>query len=294
MPANSSGNVDRNLHKAADPSDRSSETPKVGLRGAAGGVYIGPVLSIASGGKESSVSHAVTSSGGGAEDSTGYRKSDTYAADGDSGLGTASSSARPTGRTMYRGDGVQGGSTPGRPIASGTDHVLSGGGYATGTFDKRSTIAGEGGIALGHAGRGSRVLGETVTTSGKKNVRANFLPRPTTQAGADPASGVVQVVGGVAAGRIDCDLHADDITGGANGRSGVEVVAFTRNTDTDTDLAFAKKADFDSTTSGGAITGLTAGTYAVYVRFKAGVETADTQPQTHVGPYSARTTATVT
>ena len=140
-------NVDSHLHNAGgtennDGPEREGDAPKRALRGAAGGVYIGPARIDAG---DSNTAHATGAAPGGVDGSTGYRKANSYFADGDAtggGQGGGTAVVRPTGRTFYSGDGVQGGSTPGRPIASGTDHLM------TGNFDKRSSIAGDGGVTV--------------------------------------------------------------------------------------------------------------------------------------------------
>lgn len=289
-------NVDSDLHNSGDmsPADRSSETPKKSLRGAAGGVYIGPILSVASGAKESSLSHATGAAGGGVEDSTGYRASDTYAADGDSGLGDDLSTVRPTGRTMYRGDGVQGGSVVGYPAqrsgqraAADAGDSLTAGGAAAAFMDKRSTIAGEGGRALGHQGRGTRVLGTTVSTGGTyQGVNQVRIPRPTLGVAENPAAGTTAVYAG-AVGGIALDAHANDITGGSNDLAGFEVLVYTRGSDTDEDGGLVAKFSQDSAAAADFTTGITSGvTYAVYTRF--------VDPDGNLGPLSARGTVTAT
>ena len=261
--------------------------PKRSLRGAIGAIFAGPIISSAAIAGPSSPTHATGAAAGGAEDSTGYREADSYGIDGNTGgmLGAPEiSETRPTGRTRYLGSGVQGGSTPGRRIASG-DHVLAGGGYAGGggTFDKRTTIDGEGGRVLGAAGRGTAVANETVTAVAPPG------GRPTVGAAANPAAGTVGIVDGTA-GVMQVDLHADDITGGANGRAGALVSVFARDTDTDVDK---KSALFFGTVDGGTdITTLftpTAGTYAIYVAWR--YKRADGGYA--YGPFSARTTLVV-
>ena len=137
MPtSNTITNVEKKLHVDGGP-DLGGDTPKKSLRGAAGGVYVGPV-------RPNSASHITGSEAGGAEDSTGFRESDTYDASGGTGRvtgssdGTVTTNVRPTGRTAGLADGVQGGSTPGRPISSG-NHVLAGGGYGGGR-DRKSVV----------------------------------------------------------------------------------------------------------------------------------------------------------
>jgi len=270
--------------------------PKRSLRGALAGIFFGPLAGVdgAAIAGPTTPTHATGAAPGGVEDSTGSRRSDTYAADANTGgmLGAPSTTdTRPTGRTRFLGDGVQGGSLPGRPIASGTDHVLAGGGYATGTFDKRTTIDGEGGRALGAAGRGSSVSGETVSVKTSKLGSAPAaLSRPTVGAAANPASGTVALVDGTG-GVMQIDLHADDITGGASGRAGALISVFARDTDTDVDK---KSALFFGTVDGGTDIGTLftpgAGTYAIYVAWRY----LRKDGGFGYGPYAARTVLTVT
>jgi len=294
-------NVDKELHNpevtfANLIRERTTSKAKRALRGAAGGIYIGPVLSMASGAKESSISHATGAAAGGADTSTGYRASNTYFADGDAtggGTGGATGTARVTGRTMYRGDGTFGGSVVGYPAqragqraAAATGDSLSASGSAAAFIDKRSSIFGDGGHALGSAGRGTRVLGTTVTGSGVGQASGQpRIVRPTIQEGANPAAGVVSVGDGT--GLVTCDLHADDITDGARGLAGCVVYIFARDADTDEDLALVAKGDHDSTTEGTLTgsSGLAAATYSCYAAFK---DTAG-----NIGPWSARSTVVV-
>ena len=272
-------NVDSKLHDSGSPRDRVSEKPKIGLRGAAGGIYVGPILSTASGAKESSITHATGANPGGAEDSTGYRKSDTYFQDGTEGMGEApTAQTRPTGRTSFTGvvTGLPSGtSVPGYPAQRARQRAVALGGGAF--LDKRSTGAGEFGGALGSDRGGSRVLGESVTA-------ALRVPRPLVGTSANPSAGTVAVIDGTA--KLTVDLNASDVTAYA----GAEVILYERGTDTDEDGAFVgKSALFDSATEGdltfdGSAT-LAAGVYAVYTRF---VDN-DGKP----GPLSARGTATV-
>jgi hypothetical protein len=268
--------------------------PKRSLRGAVAALFAGPIISKAATAGPSSPTHATGLAGGGVEDSTGSREADSYGIDGNTGgmAGAPSTTdTRPTGRTRFLGDGVQGGSTPGRPIASGTDHVLAGGGYATGTFDKRTTIDGEGGRALGASGRGTSVADETVTVkSSKLGATPAALGRPTVGAAANPAAGTVALVDGTG-GVMQIDLHADDITGGTNGRAGALVSVFKRDTDTDVDL---KSAIFFGTVDGGTDIGTMftpgAGIYAVYTAWRYLRKDGGFS----YGPFSARATLTVT
>lgn len=286
-------NVDSKLFNAGDrtPADRSSEKPKKSLRGAAGGTYIGPVLSTAAIG-DSSITHATGAAGGGVEDSTGYRESDTYTMGTD--VAAATATARVTGRSLYRANGIPGGSVPGYPAqrsgqraaaASGSGLTAEGGAGAF--MDKRSNVYGDGGVALGSAGRGTRVIAGTVTASGVGQASGQpRLPAPLVEDSDAPAAGTVGIIAGAA--KFTCDLHADDVTNGANGYAGVTVVGYLRGTDTDEDLGDPVfKAEFDSATEGDLVTGLTAATaYAMYVRFK---DTAG-----NLGPFSARFVNTTT
>ena len=75
-------NVDKELHNPEVTNanlikERTTSKPKRALRGAAGGTYVGPVLSTAAIG-DSSITHATGIAAGGVEDSTGFRESDTY------------------------------------------------------------------------------------------------------------------------------------------------------------------------------------------------------------------------
>jgi hypothetical protein len=286
-------NVDSKLFNTTDrsPADRSSEKPKRALRGAAGGIYIGPVLSTAAIG-DSSIAHATGAAGGGVEDSTGYRESDTYTM----GTDVTAATARSTGRTMYRADGTFGGSVPGYPAqrtgqraAAASGSSLSAEGNAAAFIDKRSNIYGDGGVALGQAGRGTRVLAGTVVTGGVGQGTQSGtprIPRPTVEDSDAPAAGVVGIIAGD--DLFTCDLHADDITGGANGLAGCTVVGYLRGSDTDEDSGDPVfKASFDSTTEANLVTGLASATaYAMYVQFK---DTAG-----NLGPMSARFVNTTT
>lgn len=292
-------NVDSKLHDVGDPKDREGETPQRSLRGAAGGIYIGPVLSRAAvDGEGATLTHATGAAAGGADASTGYRGSNNYSVDGDAtgqGMGAGgTASVRPTGRTMFRGDGLNGGSVAGYPAQRAGQRAAAAAGD-TGTadsptgagafIDKRSANAATGGIQLGAQGRGTRVKGSTVTRHGafRSNGRPTMVA-PTISSSHDPsAAGTVTIGTGTAAGLL-VDLHADDVTGGASGLAGMEVFVFARDTDTDEDAGLVTKFDVDSATEADVSTGLTAATtYAVYARFK---DTAG-----NVGPMSARATA---
>ncbi len=287
-------NVDSKLHDAADPRDRESETPKRSLRGTSGGIYIGPARPNAG---DSNTSHATGVAAGGADASTGYRKNNAYYADGDAtGGGTAHATAtvRPTGRSTFTGgDGTQGGSIPGYPAQRASQRAAAVTYAGAGAnIDKRSSIFGDGGRALGGGGRGtSYVVGAadpigTGVTGGKtKNSRKGtsvvIIPRPTLGTSSNPAAGTVALIQG--ATLFQADLHADDITSGANGLAGAEIFLYTRDTDTDEDAALVAKADFDSVTAATIFSGLAAATtYAFYARFK--------DAAGNVGPMSARST----
>ena len=88
---------------------QGSSTPLRGLRGGSGGIFVGPS-------RPAAASHITGSAGGGVAGSTGYRKSGTYDGTGSAttmagaGGNTIQTVARPTGRTAYLADGVQGGS----------------------------------------------------------------------------------------------------------------------------------------------------------------------------------------
>jgi hypothetical protein len=325
-----------------------SSTPRRGLLGAAGGVYIGPV-------RPNATSHSTGIAAGGAEDSTGYRESDTYDASGasaafmGSGGATVNTSTRGKAGTNVVGDGtwtgsvangVQGGSTPGVPVdttgraeSTGLDRfgrtknstaqgTGAGKGYYDYTnFDGRSNTAGSradvgqgrGSIATG-TGPADAVTGETVSrTVGVRPTRSSA----TTQVGgssiglgtvanratvgtiplvgttADPAAGTIAVVGG--AGKVQVDLHADDITGGANLRAGAEVVIYKRGGDTDEDTLteVARFRADGGTDITDAVTGLTAATYAFYGRFLYTGSPSSGGNLVNGGPWSARGTVVV-
>lgn len=297
-------NVDSKLHDDGSPIDREPDAPKRALRGAASGVYIGPAHIDAG---DSNTAHATTDNAGGLDGSTGYRKRNGYFADNDAtGAGTAGAAftLRRTGRRAYRGDGVFGGSIPGYPAqrvgqrgsaVTQSDQVLTAAGASAAFIDKRSAQTGDGGVALGGAGRGTTykrgiaadpVGLNAVTAGARKNPRTTgtpLIPRPVIATTAS-AGGTVGIDTGTAAG-ILMDTHADDVTGGANGLAGYEMFVFARGTDTDEDGGLVTKVDFDTTTGADFSTGLSAATtYAVYVRFK--------DAAGNVGPMSARATVT--
>lgn len=274
-------NVDSKLHDSGDAKDRESENPKRGLRGAAGGIYVGPTRPNAA---DTNTAHATGAAAGGVEDSTGYRKRDKYEAMGATPLG--SSHTRPTGRTASIGDGVQGGSVPGDPVVSAS-------------IDNRAVTDGTGGRALGMDGRGTQYyavgrdsissadpIGTGVVASATydKNPRVSgnpIIPQPTLGTSANPSAGTVALIQGAL--KLQADLHVDDVTSGANGLAGCVIYLYTRGTDTDDDDVFVGKFDFDSATAADAFTGLTASTtYAFYARFK--------DAAGNVGPLSARST----
>jgi hypothetical protein len=105
-------NVDKELRNAPATggavADRKTETPKKGLRGAAGAVYVGPVIGVPGAVIEgpASPTHATgvedgatTRGAGGAEDSTSYRESDTYGIDGANSGGVGGADTAVTGPT---------------------------------------------------------------------------------------------------------------------------------------------------------------------------------------------------
>ena len=103
-------NVNKNLHNDEDELDQVTDSPKRGIAGAAGGTYVGPIVSEAAIEGPTSATHATAAAAGGVEDTTGYRESDTYgisAAD-EGGVGGADvSNSRATGRTAYTGQGAK-------------------------------------------------------------------------------------------------------------------------------------------------------------------------------------------
>jgi hypothetical protein len=235
------GNVDSKLHDDGDVRDRASETPKRGLLGAHGAVFKG-------------------------ERSTPNRTTDFV--DG-AAAGAVNSTTRPTGRTVYRGNGIAGGSVVGYPAqrtgqraAAATGEGKTAAGAAAAFTDRRSTGVGEGGRALGSDGRGTMWSGFTAD----KTIGTPTLQGDETGFAVD----VVEVVDGSAA--IDVDVHADTVTKYPSGT--LEILVYARGTDTDEDEALVGKNDWPlSTTQSeayGASAGpaaLAAGTYAVYVRF---------------------------
>jgi hypothetical protein len=276
-------------------------TQKRGLRGAFASLpYIGPIISKATAagtqtGTGVTVTHTDTIAGGGTEDSKGYRKSDTYDQSGNTGGlagAPATSVTRPNPGAVpaalratqaYIGEGVQAGSrvssTKGADVidaagrandtgvdrfgrARGVANVGAGAGWYTYTnFDGRSMPDGEGGKAAGIGGRGTSVSDETVTV-------AKPGPPPTF---GGVAAGVIALADLTGAAGFSVNIHADDVTGGANGRKGAEIVAFTRGADTEEDLTLVGYAIADGTQgASGAFPGSAsrAGqTLAVYARF---------------------------
>lgn len=299
---------------------RSTQANKRGLRGAAGGTYIGPV-------RPNSTSHGATAgyTGGGTEDTNGFRESDNYAADGNTGGFTGGASATVTRqagagttRSAFLAPGVQGGSSisttagaavidsTGRAVDTGLDRfgrTLAGatsGRYTYTNFDGRSTLDGDGGRSVSirggtkasGTGPADAVTGETIAT-----VPAGAT-RPTLGTAADGAAGTVNVVGG--AGKVQVDLDANDITGGAGGRKGAEITLFKRRTDTDEDYDLVAVFTADGGTDiTDAVTGLTAGTYAFYARWLLANQSRFSKSFygptiLSRGPRSARATVTVT
>lgn len=312
------------LTQAAGQSGRSfgpASGRKRGLRGAMFGLpYIGPVLSGGRPGVQT-IKHYSDSAGvlaGGAAGSSGYREKDAYSSIGgeieDVGLSAGEGAdvvavSRPTGRTAFIGDGVPGGSfvsdkgaggsqegavidADGRATSTGVDRFgrtkgVANAGAGLGTydytnFDGRATLSGDGGRSLGSAGRGSMETdGETVSQK---------HGRPTVD-GTTASSGTVAIIDGTAQ-ELDIDIDDADQTGGANGRVGCEVAVFKRDADdTDEDgaiVGFFKAIGAGSDTiKTGALTGLEATSYAVYVRWVYLVPSGGTTVHA-VGPWSAR------
>lgn len=88
-------NVDDKLHTDADELDLAPESVKRGIFGAAGGSYVGPINAKSAIEGPTSPTHptgdedsATARGAGGAEDSSGYRTSDTYGVDGANSGGT--------------------------------------------------------------------------------------------------------------------------------------------------------------------------------------------------------------
>lgn len=313
-------NVDKELHNPEVTrgnliKERTTSKPKRALRGAAGGSHIGPVLSTAARADSldgssyvtSTTVHATGIAAGGVKSSTGHRKSAAW------GRGTLTDSTtrtvRPnpgnqTTRGVYRANGVFGGSIPGRPSQRSTQRAtvyttggnLTAEGAAPVFLDKRSNIYGDGSDALGSAGRGTREVNGAVDTvlsfsskSGGLGVTTKVYPRmsarPVIQEGANPAAGTVSVGDGT--GLVTGDLHADDITGGANGLAGMVVYIFSRDTDTDEDAALIAKGDVDSVTEATitGTSGIAVGTHSCYAAFK--------DAAGNIGPWSARGTVVV-
>jgi hypothetical protein len=309
-------NVDKELHNPEVTSrnlikERTTSKAKRALRGAAGGIYVGPIHSVAAIGDAedgSSYSSATTHggvtgvAGGGTDNSTGYRAANAHFVDGDAtggGMGAGGTiSSRPNpgagpARSVYRGNGTFGGSVAGYPAqragqrasaASGSSLTADAG--AAAFIDKRSDASDS--RALGSSGRGSRVINGTVShVAPLKGGNKHRFAVPVLS-GADPAAtGAVQLVDGTG-GAVHADVHADDITGGANDWAGIVVYCFAKDTDTDEDAALVAKGDFDTVAEGAVtgLTGLTAAAYAFYVAFK------DTEG--NIGPWSNRFALTIT
>lgn len=298
---------------------------KRGLAGAAGGIFGGPAYR-GSGGDSENTTHASGAAAGGVEDTSGYRKLDAYALDGATG-GMAGakaesqlltkSNSRPTGRTAYLGEGVGGSdvtgavvSYPGKPYqdpsVTGTAlaYVYNDGvtGPITGTTgaltDKRPIDRGSipgGGLGMSFGSgffedtTGSPATGAT-TGAGNTNKSGRLVSRarPTISGAAAPDAGSVSIVAGTVTGAIAIDLNADDITGGANGRKGAEILVVNRATDTDEDgetvITHASADGGTDETALVAESGATAATYAAYARWRY----AGNAGQVEVGPWSAR------
>lgn len=271
---------------------------KRGLRGAFLNLpFIGPVITAATAvydGNPTLVhpTYATVAIGaGGVPVSTGYRDDDSYSPTGgeieDAGLsaadgGDVNAQTRASGRPAYTANGVVGGSTPGAPIlttgraqSTGVDRFgrtkgVANAGAGLGdlvytTFSRQSTLSGDGGRALGSAGRSTQTDSDAVGS----NVNVN-VPRPTLGASANPAAGTVGVVDSGANGIAQIDLHADDITGGASGYAGAQVALYKLDSgDTDEDGTFIGLFTCDGGTD---ITtlydGAAATTYRVYTRFR--------------------------
>lgn len=294
-------------------------THKRGLAGAAGGIYGGPTKIFVT--DDDQTAHISGAAAGGVEDSTGYRGKDAWALDGATG-GMAGAKAesqlltksntRPTGRTAYLGEGVGGSdvtgsvvSFPGYPFqkvgqrAAAKAFVENGVTGTTGALpDQRSIDRGDiPGAALGASfasgyfvsTTGSPATGAT-TGAGNTNKTGRLVSRarPTISGAATPNSGSVSLVAGTVTGSIQVELDATDITGGANGRKGAEIIVVSRGSDTDED---SETVLCHVTADGGAdITtviaesGASAATYAAYARWRY----AGNAGQVEVGPWSAR------
>ncbi len=293
---------------------------KRGLAGAAGGLFGGPAYR-GSGGDSENTTHASGAAAGGVEDTSGYRKTDAYALDAATG-GMAGaraegqlltkSNSRPTGRTAYTGEGVGGSdvtgsvvSFPGRPVqragqkASASAYVFEGVTGTTGAVvDKRPIYRGDiPGAGLGQSfgsgffedTTGSPATGAT-TGAGNTNKSGRLVSRaaPTISGAAAPNAGVVSIVAGTITGAIQVDLHADDITGGGNGRKGAEILVVGRATDTDEE---SETVICHVSADGGtdistiiAESGAAAATYHAYAAWRY----AGNAGQAEVGPWSAK------
>ncbi len=254
---------------------------KRGLRGAFLNIpHIGPVITTATATYDANPTlvhptYATTLIGaGGVEDTTGYRDDDSYDPTGNSGGlagGPTTSVTRPTGRTAFIGAGVPGGSTvsdkdtggseagevidvAGRAQSTGKDRFGRTKGTANSgaglgdlvytNFDGRATLDGDGGRSIGSAGRDTQTDPDAVGS----NVNV-VIARPSTGTSADPSAGTVGVVDGGAGGVVRVDIHADDITGGANGLAGYNIILRKRDSgDTDEDGALIGSYDCDGGT----------------------------------------------
>lgn len=297
-------------------------TQKRGLAGAAGAIFGGPGIVRST---DDQAAHISGSSAGGVEDTTGFRTKDAWALDGATG-GMAGaraegqlltkSNSRPTGRTAYLGEGVGGSdvtgsvvSFPGTPVqragqrAAAKAYVFEGATGTTGALVDKRTIQ-RGRVPGAHLGAsfttmyledvtGSPTTGAvpTVTGSGLTNKNGRFVSRhaPSISGAAAPNAGSVSIISAVT-GAYEVDLHADDITGAANGRKGAEILLVARGTDTDEDGDIVSWVSIDGgTDQSTGPTGITAGTYAAYARWRY----AGNAGQIECGPWSLRTTLVV-
>jgi hypothetical protein len=182
--------------------------------------------------------------------------------------------------------------------ARGVANVGAGLGMYTYTnFDGRSVDIGGSGQQEAGEGRGTSA---DLTTG----VPVRAVPRPAIGAAANPAAGTVALVNGTG-GVMQVDLHADDITGGAAGRKGAEVAVFALGTDVQEDGRLLFFGSVDGGTDIGTLFTPTAGTYAVYARFRypgraprstagAGFTLTADPRVIGRGPWSVRTTLAVT
>lgn len=298
---------------------RGSSQARKGVRGAAGGVYVGPLFTHATAYENAdtsarSITHATGTAAGGVEDTTSARESDTFDASGATGGftgGPSNTVSRPTGRTAFIGTGVQGGSTPGKPfdttgraLDTGTDRFgrsLTGVAYTSGgpggsgrytytNFDGRSyERAADSRGGLGNNGRGTQADLETVTAQTPGAI-------PVIDGTAE-ASGTLALVAGD--DKISGAIHADDVNGGANGRRGAIVFLYKRRTDTDEDQLSLVGARTIGTVAGdgaddtdlftGLESAVTYVTYAAWLYDKTGHADA-----VAAGPFAARNTVLTT